>query len=108
MEDVQKGIKKLPRNEKKGINSVPLEYIMRDVDGPGLAGQVYATEHEHLVVITPLEGEAFELDNGKVWLVLKDLILRGLAFAYFSHLDQLNMEERQSRLLGLVMRVIWQ
>ena len=74
---------------KKGINSVPLEYIMRDVDGPGLAGQVYATEHEHLVVTTPLEGEAFEADNGKVWSVLKDLTLRGLAFTYISHLDRL-------------------
>ena len=38
---------------------------------------------------TPLEGEAFEADNGKVWLVLKDLTLRGLAFAYISHLDRL-------------------
>ena len=74
---------------KKGINSVPLEYIMRNVDGPGLAGQVYATEHEHLVVTTPLEGEAFEADNGKVWLVLKDLTLIGPAFAYISHLDRL-------------------
>ena len=66
---------------KKGINSVPLEYIMHDVDGPGLAGTQYATEYEHLVMTTPLEGEAFEADNGKVWLILKDLTLRGLAFA---------------------------
>ena len=82
--------KKVLRNylgTKKGINGVPLEYIMRDVDGPGQARQVYATEHEHLVVTTPLEGEALEADNGKVWLVLKDLMLRGPAFAYISHLD---------------------
>ena len=38
---------------------------------------------------TPLEGEAFEADNGKVWLVLKDLTLRGSAYAYISHLDRL-------------------
>ena len=38
---------------------------------------------------TQLEGEAFEADNGKVWSVLKDLTLRGPAFAYFSHLEQL-------------------
>ena len=44
---------------KKGINGVSLEYIMRNMDGPGLAGTQYATEHEHLVVTTPLEGEAF-------------------------------------------------
>ena len=63
---------------KKGINGIPLEYILCTVDRPRQAGTQYATEHEHLVVITPLEGEAFEMDNGKVWLVLKDLKLRGL------------------------------
>ena len=52
---------------KKGINGVPLEYIMRNVDGPGQARIQYATEHEHHVVTTPLEGGAFEMDNGKVW-----------------------------------------
>ena len=74
---------------KKGINGVPLEDIMCNVDGPGQVVIQYATEHEHLVMTTPLEGEAFEADNGKVWSVLKDLTLRGLAFAYISHLDRL-------------------
>ena len=62
-------IEKVLRNylvTKKGINGVPLEYIMRNVGGPGPVGLQYATEHEHLVVTTPLEGEAFEADNGKV------------------------------------------
>ena len=36
---------------------------------------------------TPLEGEAFEVDNGKVWSVLKDLMLRGPVSVYISHLD---------------------
>ena len=92
---------------KKGINGVPLEYIMCDLDGPGLARTQYAKEHEHLVVTTPLEGEAFEADNGKVWLVLKDLTLRGPAFAYISHLDRLRHGKRQLRLLGPTMRAIW-
>ena len=84
--------KKVLRNYlgmKKGINGVPLEYIMRNMDEPRQARTQYATGHEHLVVTTPLEGEAFETDNGKVWSVLKDLTLRGLAFAYISHLDRL-------------------
>ena len=59
------------------------------MDGTGQARTRYATEHEYLVVTTPLEREAFEADNGKVWLVLKDLMLRGLAFEYISHLDRL-------------------
>ena len=74
---------------KKGINGVPLEYIMQDVDGLGQVEMQYATEHEHHVVTTSLEGEAFEADNGKVWPVLKDLTLRGPANAYISHLDRL-------------------
>ena len=40
---------------KKGINGVPLEYIMHNVDGPGQVRLQYATEHEHLVMTTPLE-----------------------------------------------------
>ena len=66
--------KKVLRNylgTKQGINEVPLEYIMRHVDGPGQVGQINATEHVHLVVTTSLKGEAFEADNGKVWSVLK-------------------------------------
>ena len=74
---------------KRGINGVPLEYILCDVDGLGPVRFQYATEHEHLVITTPLEGEAFEAEYGKVWLVLKDLTLRGPACAYISHLDQL-------------------
>ena len=38
---------------KKGINGVPLEYIMRHVNGMGPVGTQYATEHGHLVVTTP-------------------------------------------------------
>ena len=84
--------KKVVRNylgTKKGINGVPLEYIMHNVDGPGQVRIQYATEHEHLVVTTPLEGEAFEANNGKDWLVSKDLTSRGPAHTYISHLDQL-------------------
>ena len=37
----------------------------------------------------PLEGEAFEAEIGKVWLVLKDLMLRQPAYSCIIHLDQL-------------------
>ena len=60
--------------------------------GPDRPEHNFATEHEHHVVTIPLEGEAFEGDNGKVWSVLKDLTLRGPAFAYISHLDRLQHE----------------
>ena len=45
---------------KKGINGVPLEYIMRNVDGPGQVGIQYATGCEHLAIMAPLEGEFFK------------------------------------------------
>ena len=57
---------------KEGVNSVPLEYRICINDKPGQAGIVYATEHESLVVTTPLERKPFEADNGKVFSVLKD------------------------------------
>ena len=67
METSWRTFEKVLRNylgTKKGINGVPLEYMMHDVDGPGLARTQYATEQ-------------------------KDLTLRGPAFAYISHLDRL-------------------
>ena len=52
---------------------------MCNVDEQGQVKIQYATKHKHLVVMTPLEGEAFEAGNGKIWPVLKELTLRGPA-----------------------------
>lgn len=51
---------------------------------PTLDGVKYATEHEFLIVIIQLEEQAFKLDYGKVWLVIKDLTLRGPVYIYIS------------------------
>ena len=56
---------------------------------PGQARIINAVEYESFVVTTPSEGEAFEADYGKVWSVLKDLMLKGPAYAYISPLDHM-------------------
>ena len=72
---------------------------MHNNDGPEQVGQEYATDHEHLVVTTPVEGKAFKVENEKVWLDLEDLMLRGLAYAYISHLDWLQSENEGTKVL---------
>ena len=65
-ETTWRAFKKVLRNylgTKKGINGVQLEYIMCNVDGPRQLRQIYATEHEHSVVPTPLEGVDYEMEN---------------------------------------------
>ena len=66
-----------------------MEYIRHNNYGPVQAREEYATEHEYHVSTTPLEGKAIDVKSRIFWLVLKDLTLRGPAFAYISHLDQL-------------------
>ena len=45
---------------------------MGNNDESGQAGTLYAKEHASLVVVSSsLEGEVYEADNGKVWLVSK-------------------------------------
>ena len=37
-------------------------------------------------------GKTYDADNGKVWLVLKDLMLRHWSYTYICHLDRLQNE----------------
>ena len=74
---------------KKGVNGILLEYIICKNDEAGLTGIICATEHESLVVTTPLEGEAFEADNCKIWSALKGLMLKVLYILTLSHLDRM-------------------
>ena len=86
LEDMREGSEELPWNKERN-QCILLEHIIGNYDGPGQVRIEYATEHEHLVVITPLEGEAFEANNGKVLSVLKDFMLGGQVCAYISQLD---------------------
>lgn len=40
-------------------------------------------------VTTPMDEKNFEADNGKVWLVLKDLMLRELICTFISHANMM-------------------
>lgn len=50
---------------------------MHNNDEPGQAGVVHVNEHDSHVVVTALEGAAFEANNYKMWSVLNDLMLKG-------------------------------
>jgi hypothetical protein len=57
-------------NSQKGRGHIPLAYIIRDQDilDPN---EVYNTEHQRLIAVTPLQGFEFGEDNGKVFDHLK-------------------------------------
>jgi hypothetical protein len=57
-------------NGIKGNHNIPLAYIIHHSDIPQV-GQIYGSEHQRLIEVTPLTGPAFEDDNGKVFDLLK-------------------------------------
>jgi hypothetical protein len=48
-------------------------------------GTVYATEQEFSVSTTPLEGDLYDLDNERVYAIVKHLILEGPGWAYITN-----------------------
>jgi hypothetical protein len=86
LDHIQDGFKNY-LGAKKGLCIIPLEYIVWSTDEPGQAGIVYTTVHKNFVVTTPLEGDSIEAANGRVWLALKNWLLKGPVYTYCSHLD---------------------
>ncbi len=72
---------------KRGQNGVTLDYVICPDAAIPPAGTNFDTEHERLVRTTPLASNAYEIDNGKVWTAIKDLTLKGPAWAYISQLE---------------------
>jgi hypothetical protein len=70
-------------NQLKGQGRVPLNYIIRTVVEPH-EEEVFATEQEMLIATAPLEGDQFDIDNERVFGIIKHLILEGPAWAYIS------------------------
>jgi hypothetical protein len=71
-------------NRLKGQGRIPLNYVIRQESVPTV-GTVYATEQEFLVSTTPLEGELYDLDNERVYAIIKQLILEGPGWAYITN-----------------------
>jgi len=70
-------------NRLKGHGRIPLNYVIRNVEIPEDGAQL-ATEQEFAVATTPLEGDQFDLDNERVYGIVKQLILDGPAWAYIT------------------------
>ena len=68
-------------NGIKGNHNIPLTYVIHDNNVP-LPNQVFQSEHQRLVEITPLNGPAFEEDNGKVFDLSKSWTINGLAWTW--------------------------
>jgi hypothetical protein len=70
-------------NRLKGQGRIPLNYIIRSNEIP-IPGTIYATEQELLIATAPLIGDQFDLDNERVYGIIKQLILEGPAWAYIT------------------------
>jgi hypothetical protein len=68
-------------NRLKGQGRIPLNYIIRSVQVP-VPGAVYQTEQELMIATAPLQGDQFDIDNERVYGIIKQLILEGPAWAY--------------------------
>jgi hypothetical protein len=70
-------------NRLKGQGRVPLNYVIRTVETPE-PGTVFNTEQELMIATAPLEGDQFDIDNERVFGVIKQLTLEGPAWAYIN------------------------
>jgi hypothetical protein len=68
-------------NQLKGQGRVPLNYVIRMIKVPE-PGAVFATEQELMIATAPLVGDQFDIDNERVFGVIKQLTLEGPAWAY--------------------------
>ncbi len=75
-------------NRLLGQGGIPLNYVIRTIDIP-VPGTQYETEQELAIATAPLVGDQFDLDNKRVYGIIKQLILKGPAWAYItSNIDR--------------------
>jgi hypothetical protein len=67
-------------NWLKGQGRVPLNYIICTLDNL-VPGTKYNTEQELIVATAPLQGDQYDLDNERVYGVIKQLILEWTAWS---------------------------
>jgi hypothetical protein len=68
-------------NALKGKHNIPLAYVIRE-DEALQANQVFPTKHHRLIAVTPLLGIEFDDDNGRVFDILKSLLVNGPAWTW--------------------------
>jgi hypothetical protein len=72
-------------NRLHGQGRIPLNYVLRTIETP-VPGTQYETEQEMLIATAPLTGNQFDLDNERVYGVIKQLILEGPAWSYITNI----------------------
>jgi len=70
-------------NRLRDQGQIPLNYVIRTIDIP-VPGTQYATEQEMLIATAPLVGDQYDLDNERVYGIIKQLTLEGPAWAYIT------------------------
>jgi hypothetical protein len=70
-------------NRLKGQGRIPLNYVIRTLALPE-PGTIFATEQELMIATAPLLGDQYNLDNERVYGIVKQLILEGPAWAYIT------------------------
>jgi hypothetical protein len=70
-------------NQLTGTTGVPLNYVIRKQEEPDEDAE-YENESEEAVASAPLQGNAFDIDNRRVYGVIKSLIIEGPAYAYIT------------------------
>ena len=70
-------------NRLKGQGRVPLNYVIRTLYEPK-DDAVFATEQELMIATAPLTGDQYDIDNERVFGIIKQLILEGPAWAYIT------------------------
>ena len=68
-------------NSLKGKHNIPLAYVIREDEKPQ-PNQIFQTEHHRLIAITPLLGIEYDKDNGRVFDILKSLLVNGPAWTW--------------------------
>jgi hypothetical protein len=68
-------------NRLRGQGRIPLNYVTRSIENPE-PGTIYQTEQEMMIATTPLTGDQYDLDNERVYGIIKQLILEGPAWSY--------------------------
>jgi len=70
-------------NTLLGCSGIPLNYILCKEDEPH-DEEDYDNDAERAVAIAPLEGQAFEVDNRRVYAIIKSLVIEGPAWSYIT------------------------
>jgi hypothetical protein len=70
-------------NRLKGQGRIPLNYVIRTLALP-VPGTNFDTEQEMIIATAPLLGDQYNLDNERVYGIVKQLTLEGPAWSYIT------------------------